>query len=165
MPTFNYTTMNFWNMHCRYVILHFVSFSLKGNGNIFFILSLERTFKTIYNTLLPLFHILLTSTNSYFNICRYSCHVTSQQGSCQPRSRPSIFIYIFLIFSAFSHEKSGTRWFGGGAEEGQIEGLVDFPTTRPKLPWNCPGCEMPNYCVLKHNYLQLNSEFKPIQVQ
>jgi hypothetical protein len=33
------------------------------------------------------------------------------------------------------------------------------PTTRPKLPWNCPGCEMPNYCVLKQNYLQLNSEF------
>jgi hypothetical protein len=29
---------------------------------------------------------------------------------------------------------------------------VDFPTTRPKLPWNCPGCEMPNYCVLKQNY-------------
>ena len=25
-----------------------------------------------------------------------------------------------------------------------------------------PGCEMPNYCVLKQNYLQLNSEFKPI---
>jgi hypothetical protein len=40
---------------------------------------------------------------------------------------------------------------------------VDFPTTRPKLPWNCPDCEMPNYCVLKQNYLQLNSEFKPIQ--
>jgi hypothetical protein len=29
-----------------------------------------------------------------------------------------IFIFIFLIFSAFSHEKTGTRWFGGGAEEG-----------------------------------------------
>jgi hypothetical protein len=27
----------------------------------------------------------------------------------QPRPRPSIFIYIFLIFSAFSHEKTGTR--------------------------------------------------------
>jgi hypothetical protein len=79
----------------------------------------------------------------------------------QPRPRPSIFIFIFLIFSAFSHEKTGTRWFGSGAEEGQIEGLVDFPTTRPKLPWNCPGCEMPNYCVLKQNYLQLHSEFKP----
>ena len=45
--------------------------------------------------------------------------------------RLSIFIYIFLIFSAFSHEKTGTRWFGGGAEEGRkpdasekIEGLV-----------------------------------------
>ena len=34
-----------------------------------------------------------------------------------------------------------------------------LPTTRPKLPWNCPGCEMPNYCVLKQNYLQLKSEF------
>ena len=38
---------------------------------------------------------------------------------CQPRYRPSIFIYVFLIFSAFSHEKTGTRRFGGGAEEGQ----------------------------------------------
>jgi hypothetical protein len=90
----------------------------------------------------------------------------------QPRPRPSIFIYIFLIFSAFSHEKTGTRWFGSGAEEGRkpngsekIEGWVDFPTTRPKLPWNCPGCEMPNYCVLKQNYLPLNSEFKPIQIK
>ena len=29
----------------------------------------------------------------------------------RPRSRPSIFIFIFifLIFSAFSHEKTGTR--------------------------------------------------------
>jgi hypothetical protein len=36
----------------------------------------------------------------------------------QPRPSPSIFIYIFLIFSAFLHEKTGTRWFGGGAEEG-----------------------------------------------
>jgi hypothetical protein len=35
---------------------------------------------------------------------------------------------------------------------------VDFPTTRPKLPWNCPGCEIPNYCVLKQNYLQLNCD-------
>ena len=59
----------------------------------------------------------------------------------QPRPRPSIFIYIFLIFSAFLHEKTGTRSFGGGAEEGhkpdaseKLEGLVDFPTTRPKLP-------------------------------
>jgi hypothetical protein len=80
----------------------------------------------------------------------------------QPRPRHSSFIYIFLIFNAFSHEKTGTRWFGGGAEDEhkpdaseKIEGLVDFPTTRTKLPWNCPGCEMPNYCVLKHNYLQL----------
>jgi hypothetical protein len=30
-------------------------------------------------------------------------------GLMQPRPRPSIFIYIFLIFSAFSHEKTGTR--------------------------------------------------------
>jgi hypothetical protein len=28
------------------------------------------------------------------------------------------FIY-FLIFSAFSHEKTGTRWFGGGVEAGR----------------------------------------------
>jgi hypothetical protein len=98
---------------------------------------------------------------------QYMYHMNQHR---QPRTRPSIF--IFLIFSAFSHEKTGTRWFGGGAEEGhkpdaseEIEGLVDFPTTRPKLPWNCPGCEMRNYCVLKQNDLQLNSEFKPIQVQ
>jgi hypothetical protein len=48
----------------------------------FFIFSFERTFKTIYNTLLPFFHILLTSTNiliernemsAIFNFCRYAC--------------------------------------------------------------------------------------------
>ena len=59
---------------------------LKGNGNIFFIFSCERTFKTIYNTLLPFFHILLTSTNilierneisAIFNFCRYACHITT----------------------------------------------------------------------------------------
>ena len=32
--------------------------------------------------------------------------------------RPFIFI-IFLIFSTFSHEKTGTRRFGGGTEEGR----------------------------------------------
>jgi hypothetical protein len=73
-----------------------------------------------------------------------------------------LVLFIFLIFSAFSHEKTGTRW--SDASE-KLEDLVDFPTTRPKLPWNCPGCEMPNYCVLKHIYLQFNSEFKPIQVK
>ena len=31
----------------------------------FFIFSFERTFKTIYKTLLPFFHILLTSTNIF----------------------------------------------------------------------------------------------------
>ena len=59
---------------------------LKGNGNTFFIFSFERTFKLIYNTLLPFFHILLTSTNvliernemsAIFNFCRYACHVTT----------------------------------------------------------------------------------------
>jgi hypothetical protein len=54
-----------------------------------------------------------------------------------------LFLFIFLIFSAFSHEKTGTRWFGGGAEEEQLEGLVDFPTTRPKLPWNCLVAKCP----------------------
>jgi hypothetical protein len=63
----------------------------------------------------------------------------------QPRPRPSIFIYIFLIFSAFSHEKTGTRWFGGGAEEGRnsrkrkIRRPSGFPNNKAKtalkLPW------------------------------
>ena len=61
--------------------------TLKGNGNIFFIFSFERTFKTIYNTLLPFVHILLTSTNiliernemsAIFTFCRYACHVTTR---------------------------------------------------------------------------------------
>jgi hypothetical protein len=84
----------------------------------------------------------------------------------QPRPRPSIFI-IFLIFSAFSHEKTGTRWFGGGVEDGRKrkEGLADFPIRVPKTAPNLPHLDMPNYCVLKQNYLQLNSEFKPIQVK
>jgi hypothetical protein len=52
----------------------------------FFIFSFERTFKTICNTLLPFFHILLTSTNiliernemsAIFIFCRYACHVTT----------------------------------------------------------------------------------------
>jgi hypothetical protein len=40
-----------------------IKLTLKGYGDIFFIFSFEGTFKTIYNTLLPFFHILLTSTN------------------------------------------------------------------------------------------------------
>ena len=60
--------------------------NVKGNGNIFFIFSFERTFKTISNILLPLFRMLLTSTNlliernemsAIFNFCRYACHVTT----------------------------------------------------------------------------------------
>jgi hypothetical protein len=73
-----------------------------------------------------------------------------------------LVLFIFFNIQRFLHEKTGTRW--SDASE-KLEGLVDFPTTRPKLPWNCPGCEMPNYCVLKHIYLQFNSEFKPIQVK
>ena len=92
-------------------------------------------------------------------------------GEVQPRPRPSIFIFIFLIFSTFHMKRLGLGDLGAGRRKDathaseKIEGLVDFPTTRPKLPWNCLGCEMPNYCVLKQNYLQLNSEFKPIQVK
>ena len=50
------------------------------------IFSFERTFKTVYNTILPFFHILLSSTNiliernemsAIFNFCRYACHVTT----------------------------------------------------------------------------------------
>jgi hypothetical protein len=60
--------------------------SLNGNGNIYiFIFSFERTVKIIYNTLLPFFHILLTSTNILIErtemhaitFCRYACHVTT----------------------------------------------------------------------------------------
>jgi hypothetical protein len=70
---------------CGGVVEH-INISLKGNGNIFFIFSYERIFKTTYNTLLPFFHILLTSTNiliernemsTIFNLCRYACHVTT----------------------------------------------------------------------------------------
>ena len=52
----------------------------------FFIFSFERTFKTIYKTLLPFFHILLTSTNiliernemsAILDFCRYACYVTT----------------------------------------------------------------------------------------
>ena len=59
---------------------------LPGNGNRFFTFSFERTFKTIYKTLLPFFHILLTSTNvltarnemsAILDFCRYACHVTT----------------------------------------------------------------------------------------
>jgi hypothetical protein len=32
-----------------------------------------------------------------------------------------LFLLFFLIFSAFSHEKTGTRWFGGGAEDAQAK--------------------------------------------
>ena len=64
-----------------------ITFNLiKGNGNIFFIFSFEKKpFKTIYNTLLSFFHILLTSTNiliernemsAIFNFCGYACYVT-----------------------------------------------------------------------------------------
>ena len=51
-----------------------------------FIFSFEITVQIIYNTLLPFFHILLTSTNiliernemsAIFNFCRYACDVTT----------------------------------------------------------------------------------------
>ena len=55
--------------------------NLKGNGNIFFIFSFERTFRTIYNILLPFFHMLFTSTNILIerneNFCGYAFHVTT----------------------------------------------------------------------------------------
>jgi hypothetical protein len=65
---------------------------LKGNCNnahTFFIFLFEITFKTMYNALLLLFHMLLTSTrptnilternemSAIFNFCRYACHVTA----------------------------------------------------------------------------------------
>jgi hypothetical protein len=60
--------------------------SLKGNGNIFFIFSFERTFKTKKKIILPFFHILLTSTNiliernemsAFLDFSRYACYVTT----------------------------------------------------------------------------------------
>jgi hypothetical protein len=58
--------------------------------------------------------------------------------------RPFIFI-IFLIFSAFSHEKTGTRWFGGGAEDAQAKKYKaywpsGFPNNKAKtaLVVKCP---------------------------
>ena len=39
-----------------------------------------------------------------------------------------------------------------------------FPIRMPKTAPNLPHLDMPNSCVLKLNYLQLNSEFKPIQL-
>jgi hypothetical protein len=47
----------------------------------------------------------------------------------------------------------------------KIEGLADFPIRVPKTAPNLHHLDMPNYCVLKQNYLQINSEFKPIQVK
>ena len=43
----------------------------------------------------------LTTTPGSVTLCNFSL--------TQPRPRPSSFIYIFLIFSAFSHEMTGTR--------------------------------------------------------
>ena len=43
----------------------------------------------------------------------------------------------------------------------KIEGLADFPIRVPKTAPNLPHLDMPNYCV----QMQLNSEFKPIQVK
>jgi hypothetical protein len=74
----------------------------------------------------------------------------------QPRPRPSIFI-IFLIFSAFSHEKTGTRAEDGRKRKNRRPS--GFPNNKAKialkLPWLLepgdeagPGCEMPNYCAL-----------------
>ena len=47
----------------------------------------------------------------------------------------------------------------------KIQGLADFPIRVPKTALNLPHLDMPNYCILKQNYLQLNSEFKLIQVK
>jgi hypothetical protein len=50
-----------------------------------------------------------------------------------PKTRYRNFHFIYtLIFSAFSHEKTGTRWFEGGAEEGRKRKnrsptVADFP--------------------------------------
>jgi hypothetical protein len=63
--------------------------------------------------------IFVCPTLNWGNRGRYSFQIIWNYSSCPIVSgkdcRPSSFIYIFLIFSAFSHEKTGTRWLGGGA--------------------------------------------------
>jgi hypothetical protein len=49
----------------------------------FYIFSFERTFKSMCKTLLPFFHIFLTSTNiliernEILDFCTYACYVTT----------------------------------------------------------------------------------------
>jgi hypothetical protein len=61
----------------------------------------------------------------------------------QPRPRPSIFIYIFLIFSAFSHEKTGTRWYTNASRK-LTKPAKDTCQSQPSkglgLGWGCCIC-------------------------
>jgi hypothetical protein len=54
----------------------------------------------------------------------------------QPRPRPFIFIIFFNIQRSFTRKDwDWVIWGrGGGCASEKIEGPVDFPTTRPKLP-------------------------------
>jgi hypothetical protein len=64
--------------------------------------------------------------------------------------------------------RPGSRRFGGGAEEGEsrkIEGLADFPMRMQKTAPNLLRLDMPNSCVLKLIFFQLNSNFKPTEVK
>ena len=100
----------FTSFFIRYSLLSLTIFSyfdytaylLKGNGKIFLFSYLKELLRLyIYDTLLPFFHIVLTSTNiliernemsailpwsvsnkvfktkKIFNFCRYECHVTT----------------------------------------------------------------------------------------
>jgi hypothetical protein len=74
----------------------------------FFIFSCERTFKIIYNTLLPFFHILLTSTNmlierneivAIFNFCTTTGCIKKKVIEVQRA------IVSELLYEIFSHSE------------------------------------------------------------
>ena len=51
----------------------------------------------------------LDSSVKDHEVCLPGYEIIRRDRYLQPRPRPSIFIYIFLISSAFLHEKTGTR--------------------------------------------------------
>jgi hypothetical protein len=74
----------------------------------FFIFSFERTFKTIYETLLPFFHILLTSTNiliernemsAILDFCAWICMLRHNRGHAIFLSRQSLIILHSKVYS------------------------------------------------------------------
>jgi hypothetical protein len=76
--------------------------------------------------------------------------------------RPSIFI-ILLYSALFSHEKTGPRRFGSGAEEGESEKNrrpSRFRNPMPETAQNLPHLDIPNFCILKLNFLQLKGHWQ-----